>query len=149
MTCVAFDGKVLAADRQATCSDVRMLTCKIRAIEKEDGLTAMAWTGTEASGLAMVEWHLAGADPEKFPESQKGDDWSRLIVVTPSDAFFYEKAPQAIKIIEPYYAWGSGRDHALGAMYVMDVPDAVKAVEAAIRWDVSCGYGVDRFRVRP
>lgn len=148
MTCVAWDGKVLAADRQSTCGEVRSLTCKIKSAHTSLGFVALAWTGTEASGLAMMEWYLAGADPAKFPESQKGEDWSRLIVATKDGAFFYETAPQAIKVLEPYYAWGSGRDHALGAMYVMGVPDAVKAVEAAIRWDVGCGYGVDHYGVR-
>lgn len=140
MTCIAWDGKTLAADKRATCCGVAVTTTKIRRVERDGAL--LGWTGDQDSGELLAEWYEKGAEREKWPEFQKDkDDWCRLIVVNSGGVWTYERKPVAVRVEDPYMAWGSGRDFALAALHLGK--SACEAVAVACLFNTDCGNGVD------
>lgn len=142
MTCVAWDGKHLAADRQATNSEMRRAVRKVHRLKTGE---LVAITGLEDGGRELIDWYEAGADRDKWPPLQATNDWVRMIVVRGAAVFEYGQRPVAIRINAPFFAWGSGRDFAMGALAAG--ASARRAVEIASRFNVYCGLGVDQVRV--
>lgn len=139
MSVVVWDGKTLAADRQGSQSDMRVLVSKIKRLP--DG-TLLAWTGAHENGLAMARWYEDGAIIAKLPPSQNKDDWSRLIVLEPDLRLItFEQYGEPLEILDCPIAFGAGRDFALGAMAMG--ADARKAVEVACQFSIVCGLGVE------
>ena len=143
MSIVVWDGKTIAADRIATSGSLKIRSSKIRRLSNGD---IVAWTGSASGGIAMANWWESGADPNTFPPSQKTDDWSRLIVVSKGKVFSFEQVPVKIPEMNPFMAWGSGQDFAMGAMAYG--ASAVEAIKVASRLCTTCGMGVESFRVR-
>lgn len=141
MSVVVWDGKTLAADRQGTQAEIRVVVRKIH--ELKDG-TFLAFTGSYEAGMAMVLWYEKGGNPDSLPPSQNKNDWSRLIVFeTDGRIITYEQYGIPIEVLDCPAAWGAGRDFALGAMAMG--ADARKAVEIVNQFSVVCGMGVDAF----
>jgi ATP-dependent protease HslVU (ClpYQ) peptidase subunit len=141
MSVVAWDGKSIAADKQATNTGLRFRATKIRRLASGE---VLAWTGGQDSGAIVSKWYEDGADPEKWPDCQKDkEDWARLVVASAAGVVFFERTPVAIPIEDEFQAWGTGRDYALGAM--ARGATAREAVEIAMRFDTSCGLGIDEF----
>lgn len=142
MSVIAWDGKMVAADKQATLGTLRVMTTKIRRIASGE---ILGWTGDQDSGMIVAKWYEDGADPEKWPVSQKDkDDWSRLLVFSSKNPpKFYERQPVAVTVEDKFMAWGCGRDFAIGAMALGS--NAIDAVLIASRFDSACGMGVDSF----
>lgn len=143
MSVVVYDGKSLAADRQITIGDLRVMGSKMRVII--EGGKVLAWTGHQDSGLAMARWYQAGARPEHWPDCQKGENWSRLIVAHYDGFHCYEHTPEKLILDVPFMAWGAGRDFALGALAMGAT--ARQAVEVACRFSVMCGGGVEAYEL--
>ena len=148
MSVVAWDGKTLAADRQATNADMRVKVSK--AMRLQSGSIA-AFTGDLEQGLILVRWYQDGACRDKWPAFQRSSDWTRLIIADRYDqsssvVLIYEKEPEPQTFDERFMAWGSGRDLAMGAMAMG--ADAKRAVEIASMYNVYCGGGVDVFDLR-
>ena len=143
MTVVVWDGKIIAADKQASQGDLKSLTTKIR---RSGGGDILAWTGACENGMALADWYERGADSKEWPVFQKdAESWCRLIVASGGKVFTYEQLPVKQFVEEPFAAWGSGRDYALGALAMG--ANAVKAVKVASEFSTSCGLGVDSFKV--
>lgn len=144
MTIIAWDGKTLAMDKQATANGLRRKTTKFRRLASGEILT---WTGDQDSGEAVARWYEQGADPEKWPACQRDkDDWARLIVASRKGVKFFERQPIAVRVEDRFSAWGSGRDFAIGAM--ARGATAIEAVKVAMRFDAGCGLGVDSVKLR-
>lgn len=139
MTVIAWDGRILAADRQATNCGMKFAATKLHRMK--DGSVAAA-SGDASGGIIMRQWYDDGADLTKYPECQKSDGWARLVIAKPDGTvWYYESQPAAILSEQVPQAWGSGRDFAVGAM--MAGADAEKAVEITARVSVDCGLGID------
>lgn len=143
MTVIAWDGKTLAADKRSTNAGLITTTTKLRRVRE----AILAWTGDHDSGEMMARWYETDlADPAKFPECQKDKDgWARLIVCTTVGVFYYDRYPVAIKMEDPFMAWGSGRDFALAAMHCGR--PAAEAVRIACLFENGCGNGVDAMQL--
>ena len=143
MTVIAWDGFTLAADRQATVFDTIHTTQKLWTYP--DG-SAIAVTGYLSAGEYMRLWFETGSHPDRWPDTQKSDDWAILVVARPGQGLvYYERYPVPITVVDPFRAWGSGREVALGAMAMG--ADAIKAVEIASRFVIGCGRGCDSVRI--
>lgn len=143
MSVIAWDGKILAADKCSCNADYRTVVTKL--VRIESGIV-LGWTGAMEHGLGLKDWYINGAKKENWPAFQQKDNWTRLIVGTPTGSVFqYEQEPFPQLIEDQFSAWGSGRDYALGAMEMG--ADAIKAVEVASRFNAACGFGVDYFRL--
>jgi hypothetical protein len=143
MTVIAWDGKTLAADQQASTNDTRRLSIKIRQLPSG---VVIGSTGDQGRGSALELWYEKGARRSCFPSVQKPDEWARLIVATADGVHEYENCPEPMPLLDRYFAWGSGSDFALGAMFAG--ADAKKAVQAAIAHCTSCGFGVTALQPR-
>lgn len=145
MTVIAWDGKTLAADRQMTWAEMRSTVCKLRKLPNGEVLGV---TGNSARAVVVLKWYEDGADPEKWPQCQTEADYARLIVARPGGKLVYfDWLPIEQIIIDPFMAFGVGRDFALGALAMGAT--AVQAVEAASKHCNTCGMGVDAFEVEP
>lgn len=143
MSILAYDGKIIAADRQATCGDFKRTVHKM--IKLDNG-TILGWTGSQDAGLTLSRWWQDGADPDKYPDFQQGKAWCRLVVLTDGRLVTYEQTPDCFEFLDTIQAFGSGRDYAMGAMEMG--ADAIKAVEIASKHCTGCGMGIDWFEVR-
>lgn len=138
MTCVAWDGKTLAADKRVTYVGLARTVTKIFRV----GEALVGFAGDGGQCMEVLEWIQGGCVPDKFPASQRDkDQWSNVVVVRAGGVWSYERSPFPIRIEDGHYAAGSGRDYALAAMHLGKT--AAEAVEIACIFDVSCGNGVD------
>ena len=139
MTVIAWDGSILAADRQSTNNGMKRAVTKIKKI----GDSLYGISGSFDRGVTVLNWVEAGKDPQEWPEfQQKEEDYCFLLEIAPGGIIYkYEREPYPIHIEEIQYAQGSGRDYAMGAMFMG--ANAVEAVKAACEFDVSCGMGID------
>lgn len=140
-----YDGMhYLAADQQSSTQGSKQRTKKIHMLDND---TICAHTGNQDTGMLMVEWLRDGEDLTKWPRVQESEDtYSRLIVVRKNiGIYFYETQPAKMYIAHHYAAWGSGRNAALGALYMK--ASTYEAVMASIEHDDGCGYGVDCYSV--
>jgi ATP-dependent protease HslVU (ClpYQ) peptidase subunit len=138
MSIVVWDGKILAADKQAIFGDTIRTTRKLWKLESEE---VIAVVGLLGNCLIVKQWFAAGAKQEEWPECQKSDEWAQLIVVSKDGCFYYDSQPMKIEVLDPFCAWGVGREVALGAMEMG--ADAIKAVEIASKHISGCGQGCD------
>lgn len=142
MTTIAWDGKTLCADRQATSNNWGRETTKMFRC----GEAVLAICGTLAYGLEMKAWWEKGADPDKFPAAQRDDNkWGPLMVWNREGLWRYEQSPYPLKIESEHYACGSGRDFALMAMHLGKT--AREAIELASAFDTETGMGVDQMGI--
>lgn len=137
MSVVVWDGKTLAADRQATNGN---LARTMRKIERH-GDILLAFTGVQTSGQAIINWVLGGCNMDAFPKDWVHENSTVLVINRNGTVMKFEDAPFPIKCEGKFFAEGSGRDFALAAMHMG--ADAVKAVEVACVYDVYCGGGID------
>lgn len=139
ITVIAWDGRTLAADKQATNNGLKRTVTKIHRV----GSLLVAFSGGVDSGLAMLQWIRGGCAPADFPPSQKDkDDWAPTLVIHPDGRVeTYERTPIPTHIEDRIYASGCGRDYAMAAMHLGF--DAVKAVQVACDLDAFCGMGID------
>lgn len=139
MTIIAYDGKTVATDRQATDNGLRQYAKKL--FKMDDG-TVIAISGDMSLSIALKDWYVAGKPEDKCPCSREKDKFGYIIVFKPDGTVEeYENCDTPIEVIDPFMAWGSGRNYAIAAMGLGKT--AEEAVLEASRYDVFCGMGVD------
>lgn len=131
MTTIAWDGKTLAADTQATSSGMPYKVLKL--FRLDDG-SIFAGSGDYGQVCAVKAW-LENADMKA--DKPTTDDFAGLIVTPTCEAFRLEEALIRIPVGEPFHAIGSGRDFAMAAMHCGRT--AREAVEIAALYDVFTG----------
>ena len=156
MTVIAWDGKIIAADKQASRNGLVRSTTKLTKtiFEKPHGRGEIEYiagfSGTEQTGLIMLSWFENGARKEDFPETQRdknteGNYWSEFIAVNKDGLKYYTLWHVPLHISEKLFAIGTGDELALGAMAAG--ASAIKAVEIACEWDKDCGRGIDAYDI--
>ena len=140
MSVVAWDGKTLAADCQATCADLKTKTKKIFQV----GKYILGFSGDEDKVQQLLAWYKDGCKYEDWPKFQEDKErWTRMIIASTEGVFMYEQTPYPMPILADFTAWGSGRDFAIGAMEMG--ADARRAVEVANIHSTGCGFGVESY----
>lgn len=141
MTCIAWDGKTLAADRLAVNGSLKGTITKIA--KTECGNFLYGYSANADIAAELIEWWLGGADPKEFPPLQRNkDDWSGLLIICRDGAILkFERTPIPITFPPQQMAIGCGRDFAMAAMYLGK--NAKEAVEVACALDAFCGNGID------
>lgn len=139
MTTVAWDGKVLAADRRLSFGSIQGAEVTKIVKNKKGELCGAAGTMTLADGFRR--WFLAGKKGKPPALEMHGETATAFIVKTDKTIVFYDPCGW-FEFTSDKFAIGSGQDVALGAMD--RGADAVEAVQAACRLDGgSSGSRVD------
>jgi hypothetical protein len=142
MTVIAWDGKIIAADKQGTYGNLIRTCTKIFDLGEE----IICFCGAAGTSLMMLDWYKNGQIKEDWPEStQDGEDWAQIIVADCYGVRWFDRKPYSQKLQEPFMAWCVGADFAIGAMAMG--ANAVMAVEIASKFCEGCGRGVDWFAV--
>lgn len=144
MTCIAWDGRTLCADRRACNGGIINTVTKIHRV----GAVLCGGSGELSFVSVMLEWVRGGRDIEKFPKSQMDkDDWQPFLVVeADGTTSIYERTPHPNRYEQSHVAIGSGRDLARAAMHLGK--SSREAVEVAIALDSGCGNGIDELRLQ-
>ena len=146
MSIIAWDGTTVAADKRACIADAAHTTTKLWQVHTTPTIF-LGITGDESFGLSIKQWFLDGADPAKWPAFQITENWARLVVFEQGKRpYTYERNPVKQVVEDPFMAWGTGREFALGALAMGAT--AKEAVEVACRFSIYCGNGVDVFNTR-
>lgn len=136
MTVIAWDGRYLAADMQATCSSQRMLAKKLVSPHHK---VCLGITGSYDTQGLLNDWYL-NQDQEYPFKDDSSSSWGRLIVVKEGKLWWYETSRFPSENLDRFNAFGSGRDFALGAM--AHGASAEQAVRITCAICNSCGLGV-------
>lgn len=139
MTCIAWDGTTLAADRRISYGGTICETTKIFKI----GGCLVGGSGEMPYIIALFEWVRSGRIVADYPEHQKDRiDWQPMLLIEPTAiACIYERSPYPVRYEQKHAAIGTGREYARAAMYLGKT--AKEAVEVACALDIGCGNGID------
>ncbi len=143
MTCIAWDGYDLAADKQISNNGLKRTTTKIWKINSSIFFGA---SGDAAAAMEMKAWVEGGRQLDAFPEIQRDDETNCSAFVIErvyggTKLLVYEKSPHPMVFEDKIWATGSGRDFALAAMHLGCGAEA--AVGVACHFDSGCGMGID------
>jgi len=143
VTTIAWDGKTLAADRQANMGSSRSLTRKL--YDCSDYIYGAAGDVSEVERIA--EWLASGAKSSRrvvLEEHAYGG-----IAIRKTDGRCFDLVGKVVVLsecLDKFCAAGSGHCYARAAMAMGKT--AVQAVTFASRFDVYTGLGVDSIRLR-
>jgi ATP-dependent protease HslVU (ClpYQ) peptidase subunit len=132
MTVIAYKDGVLAADKRAENNGLAMTVTKIEKIK--DALVGVS--GNAAHTFALFSWVENGCVKDDYPEFQKTDDYSVILMITHKrEIVRFERTPWPIHFHDLYHATGSGRNYAIAAMHMGAT--AIEAVEIACKFDIN------------
>lgn len=140
MTCVIWDGKTLAADRESGNTYIKAFRATKISVMRGH-LVGLA--GNAAINMEWRAWFERGAIPEEFDGVLRDPDhYANALVITPrAEILAYQRTPYPLRPHGPWYAVGSGSEAALAVLECGF--DAVKAVEIASRVCTGVGGGID------
>lgn len=138
MTTIAFKDGVLAADT-AMCQGGTMIGRVVKIVRRDDGDMAGA-AGNANFNALFIAWFLAGENDEqpKATESERHHD--RGVIFRKAGDIDVFEVNGAFRCEADYFAFGSGMDYALGAMFAG--AGAGTAVHAAVKHDPHSGGDV-------
>ena len=137
MTCIAWDGATLAADRQASVGSLRVATTKIIRLAS-GGLCGGSGDGPILR--ALLQWAVDGMSQDKYPEN-KDTDADMIYIAPDKTCWLYTRNCFPLAVEQPFMATGSGRDFAMAAMYLGKT--ASEAVTVAAALDTGVGHDID------
>lgn len=137
MTTIAWDGKTLAGDTQATRASLRnYCESKVFRITTNEGAhVLLGCSGGEAESMQIVEW--LKADRAEMLKPKLDADSFTGILVDKSGVYRLDSRLHPLKLMEAFHAVGNGRDFAIAAMHLGC--SAREAVELAAVYDVFTG----------
>mgnify|MGYP000879959484 CR=1 FL=1 len=125
MTTIATDGKTIASDSLVTYGHERGAG-KVEKIRVHMG-RIYALGGLGCMMPALIEWHLAGADPRNTPPCSSEIGWDLLVIDAGGIVRYSNAAPYAAPV-HPPWAMGQGAEFALGAIYAGASPAEAVAI---------------------
>lgn len=134
MTTIAWDGKTLVGDTQATAACmIRRVASKVFRLTKPDGTVVLfGFSGNDQDMHVVAKWIRGGmldTDRPKFdPDTFNG------LLIDGSGCFRLESRCMPLPVLERFHAIGNGRDFAMAAMHLGK--NAGEAVEVAAAFDI-------------
>lgn len=136
MTTIAWDGRVLAGDRQAMSSSGAVQeTTKIRKYNGE----LYAVCGCLPHSKVLLKWVLDGGE---FPKNELVEDGNVIHIDREGRVWKFEGSPEPFLVESVPCAFGSGALAALIAMREVGL-GAAAAVAVAAKYDIHTGGAVD------
>jgi len=142
MTTIAWDGKTLACDSQATCNDVVMSSTTKKIFKNVGPYAAVAGAGSQGQVVEWISWIKSGKNGDA-PETKV-----TMLCIKPNGrgvVIFTGQSQEEITLTKNS-AEGSGMDIAIGAMDAGK--SAIEAVKIAIKRDIHSGGKVQSYTVR-
>jgi len=137
MTTIAWDGKILASDKQINDEGRPIVGTKIWRIEVKGEIYLLGFCGGYGSALKFVE-HFKKKGWMKYPEVKD----ATILVLSKDNGSTLESDATITPMNECPWAIGSGGDYALGAMKAGAT--AEEAVAIAMELDINTGIGIDK-----
>ena len=147
MTTIAWDGKTLAADRQATINNRPLVErdAKIKRIRFLGKPALCGVSGSLTLARKVVKWIMKGCDEDDTPSRGDNENFE-VMVITNDDVLIYPNNFFAESMGNIKFAIGSGANYAEGAMAFG--ASAVEAVEISATLDIYTGYGIDTLTLK-
>ena len=141
MTTIAWDGKSIVADKQATSGHLKVKTTKL--VKLKNGWIA-GFAGSLSEARVVEVWLNQGADRETKPTVEN----LSVMMVSPDGREVYEMEEQLelFQIEGKFHAIGSGERYAIMAMHLGKT--AREAVKLTSKYDPYTGLGVTEFKLR-
>ncbi len=117
MTTIAVKDGHLAGDHCISIGDTLVISNSPKVVRRHDG-DMCGVAGSLSYGCAFIEWFLGGEKGDRPGGSSEERQPDRAIIVREDGSIeHYDNGDKHVAVITtPYYAIGSGRDIALGAM---------------------------------
>jgi len=145
MTTIAYKDGILASDRRLTYEGKIMSDSTQKIFKLNDGSIA-ALAGDAAAAFEYIKWLQSDRTSSSPVDEMHEVDFSIMIIAKDGTVSFIENGKmEPPHKPEKYYALGSGRAAALGAMAFGAT--AAQAVKFAMRVDSSTGGGVDTLTI--
>jgi hypothetical protein len=142
VTTIAYRDGVLAADT-AMCLSGTMVGQMVKIVRRDDG--DMAGTSGNADFASKFQdWFMGGENGESPKPTESERHMDRGVIFRKAGPIEVFEPGGMFKISADYYAFGSGMDYAIGAMFAG--AEATVAVEAAIEHDPHSGGTVTVLR---
>lgn len=142
VTCIAWDGKALAGDRQGDMGGTKLRVRKVRRVVKDGKPYLLGASGSLDNCTQWMDWFEGYAEKPTF---DKDESFAGLLIGR-REVWHVSKTLHPVRIYEKRIAVGSGRAEALGAM--MCGKSAKEAVLIAAKLDTGVGCGVDVVRFK-
>lgn len=134
MTTIAYRDGIIASDTRGTDENYHPGIYRCEKLFRKDG-AIIGTAGGDAEGMVFVDWY---GTKKKPPERLvAGDADFCCLVLTPDGLFWYDKWCRPNRILDEFYAVGSGAPYAVGAMAMGASAD--HAVSIAMRYDCYTG----------
>lgn len=130
MTCIAYRDGVIAADTLVIIDDVVKQLNEVKVVKRKGHLFGIA--GHLPPLDDVVKWYFSN-DRKTF----KNHKFTCLVIYPNGDIHECDHQGNEITLQNSFYAIGSGREYAIGAMAVG--ASALEAVEVAIQWCPTVG----------
>lgn len=113
MTTIAFDGRVLAAERIQGFGDIVHISPTPKIVISDRYLCA--GQGSAADGDALIEWLVAGADKDAIPQGIP-DTVSLIVIDRERPGVWFATERGRLTPLPTPFAMGAGHEIAMGAM---------------------------------
>jgi hypothetical protein len=143
MTCIAWDGKTLAADKRAVMGGQTYTMTKIARVG--DCLVGVAGRGDRIK--EFQDWIADGRKRENYPKRDEQNTFTGIVIRPDRRIERFEDSPTPILVEDGVHAIGTGRDYARCAMHLGKT--AAEAVALASCFDENCGNGMDVLTLDP
>lgn len=136
MTTIVYKAGELVSDSQ--CASGGAVTCSVAKTARRDDGTLAGGTGDAGWCYGFIQWVLAGEEGDfpSIPSDNDGPVAAGFLIRPDGKVWMYE-SNGAFPVEGPYHAWGSGREFALGALFLGAT--AIGAVSAAIHHSTGSG----------
>lgn len=141
MTTIAWDGKMLAADRRAQAGYGLIFTTR-KIMRTADG-RLIGGAGQADIAEAMKKW-LSLPEPERGERplfQETGDHNTIVLEIMLDGTCLRHEQYGCVAVLDQFHAIGGGRDFAIAAMALGK--SAAEAIELASRFDCGTGNGID------
>jgi ATP-dependent protease HslVU (ClpYQ) peptidase subunit len=135
MTTIAYDGKSMSADTQATSVNRAF---EVQKVFKLDDGSVVGFAGHLSSNMLLLNWFKTGMLAEEYPEACKDVEAPKTValhVTIDGKICQYEASPYPHEILGKFAAIGTGEDFAIAAMHCGK--DSRGALEIAGTYDIN------------
>lgn len=136
MTCITWDGKVLAGDKQSSVGEIPVKSTKVFRVKAKGRIYLLGIAGDETRALQFIEYFRLHGTTDYL--KVKG---AEVLIISKKGCWVLQQDADVSTMNEKIWALGAAGDFALGAMHAG--VGAEEAVRIASKLSINSGMGVD------